>query len=205
MARNGIAVYNRKLTDAETKSFEMALLVDSPKDMMEVAQPVISKLKRYAASYVEMAESDPKDFQQTVYEFLKKTAPGYPPSIGDFEAFVDVVVSGLKKLTSSLKVQATDVGDEPPKGWTPGDVNVTFTPFCQTVRKVLGTAVSGITGTKQQEWLFVYVDKLVAKQLTQLGRELKSAGIPGNPRFNSMVLSESAKYQGLCCLRFKIY
>lgn len=138
LARNGIAIYHRKLTDAETKSFEMALLVDSPKDMMEVAQPIISKLKHYAAGYVEMAESDPKDFQQTVYEFLKKTAPGYPPSIGDFEAFADLVVSGLKAHTSNT-ITATDFGDEPPKGWNQGDINVTFTPFCQLVRKELGS------------------------------------------------------------------
>ncbi|MDP2761590.1 MAG: hypothetical protein Q8O64_14580 [Sideroxyarcus sp.] len=94
-ARNGVAVYNRPLTDAETKNFEMARMVDD-QERDAVAEAVTDSLKKYAGGYLEMAANESDQFKQTVYERIKSTAKGYPPSVGDMNKFADMVRDRLQ-------------------------------------------------------------------------------------------------------------
>ena len=96
MARNGVALFDRKLSDAETKSFEMALMAEG-EDLREVVEGVVEKMKRYAKPYVEMAADDLNDFKSEVHDKMKGAARGYPASVGDFDAFVQSVLTELKK------------------------------------------------------------------------------------------------------------
>lgn len=109
------------------------------------------------------------------------------------------------KIKAHARLTARDYGDVPPSTWMPGDVDVTFTPFCQVVRKVLGSEVAGISGSKQQEWLWVYVDSVKAKSIPLLDKELKRASIPGSPRFNSITIAQAASYKGMLVLKYRIY
>lgn len=97
MARNGVAVYDRRLTDAETKNFEMSFMADGP-ERVKVAHLVANSLKKYAQGYLEMYEEDLSHFVGTVKERLKTTAEGYPPSVGDLDKFAELVHKELKLL-----------------------------------------------------------------------------------------------------------
>ena len=97
VCRHGIVVYARRLTDAETKSFELAYLAQG-KDLEDIAKSVADKMGRYASSYLEMSEEkDNRDFLSTVHDFVKKVSTGFVPSVGDLRAFSLLVVSELKK------------------------------------------------------------------------------------------------------------
>jgi hypothetical protein len=98
MARHGIIVYDHRLTDEETKNFELALICDS-EQMKEVAKHVADRMKDYAEQYIEMHKEEPKDFKEQVYMFLKKTAKGQVPSVGDDDKFCDTVEEILKTYT----------------------------------------------------------------------------------------------------------
>ena len=79
-ARNGIAVYDRKLTDAETKNFEMAPMIDNDDHagVEHYADIVLSKFGRYAKQYMGFDEAD---LLQEVHDKLRSGCAGYPPSI----------------------------------------------------------------------------------------------------------------------------
>jgi SNF2 family DNA or RNA helicase/predicted RNA methylase len=95
-ARNGVAVYNRKLTDAETKQFEMAHMADGD-DRAAYASTVADDMREYADAYVEMAGEDPEQFARTVADRLKRTAKGHPPSVGDMKSFAEMVRGKLSE------------------------------------------------------------------------------------------------------------
>lgn len=104
MARNGVAVYDRKLTDHEMKQYEMALMVEDPKDLAEYADMVIQTMGKYARKYLEDRDKDPKMFENAVLQGMKKsTANSYHPSIGDMDHFLDLVVKRIGQLESSLQ------------------------------------------------------------------------------------------------------
>lgn len=82
-ARNGVAVYSRKLTDAETKNFEMSPMIENedPKGLQEYVEAVLEGFGKYAARYAEDAEDDMADFEGQVYQKLKSKVKGYIPSL----------------------------------------------------------------------------------------------------------------------------
>ena len=94
MARNGVAVYNRRLTDKETKSFEMSFMADG-KEREELARLVIKAFGRYANKYKEMAQEYPDDFSDTVNDKLKSAYTGFRPSVGNIDEFAKLVESLL--------------------------------------------------------------------------------------------------------------
>ena len=116
-ARNGVSVFNRKLTDAETKSFELALMTDGD-ERAAVADTVADSLGKYASQYVEMSADNTDRFESIVAQHIKSTAAGYPPSVGSIGKFADLVrdklkeriaaeVQGPRKATTRLKMVLT--------------------------------------------------------------------------------------------------
>lgn len=101
MARNGVAVYDRKLTHEETKSFEMAHMV-ADDEMSEYVDVVVNALVVYANGYYEMACNKPDDFYRQVFEKLKSNVMGYVPSIADKDAFVALVKQGLRLYSVNM-------------------------------------------------------------------------------------------------------
>ena len=95
LARNGVAVYSRRLTDHETKQFEMAYMVEGI-DLQHLVELVAKDLMEYAAEYVELEHSDEREYVQTVYDSLKRCSAGYPPSV-DAKHFSELVLQELKK------------------------------------------------------------------------------------------------------------
>ena len=95
-ARNGVAVYNRKLTPKETQQFEMAFMAEGS-ELVLIARDVAATLRRYAKAYVEMAR-DPDDREQvvsTVQDRLKNLAY-YRPSVGGIGDFTELVLKELR-------------------------------------------------------------------------------------------------------------
>ena len=109
------------------------------------------------------------------------------------------------KLQAAARLKAHDFGDTPPKTWTQGDVDLTFAPFCKVVRAHLGHEVQGIAGSKDQQWLWVYLDQVKSKDIPIVDKALKAAQIPGSPRFNSINLANHSSYQGLFVIKYRIY
>ena len=94
-ARHGIVVYERKLTDAETKQFEMAQVVDGA-ERIPFAKHIASELRRYAKQYIDQSINDPVEFVSNVKERLRSGATGYPPSVGNIDSFAELVVKELR-------------------------------------------------------------------------------------------------------------
>lgn len=100
MARHGIVIYDRKLTDQETKNFELAFIADGH-DRLEIAHDVAETMKRYAKPYLEMytgSADDRDDFVKNVSQKLKSSAKGYPPSVGNIGEFADLVALRLEEF-----------------------------------------------------------------------------------------------------------
>jgi hypothetical protein len=95
-ARNGVALFNRELTDAEKKAFELASMNES--DMTKSIEAVADSMANHAAEYLESSENDPSFFNGKVFEFHRKSATGYPVSIGDFDDFRALIVEKLKAI-----------------------------------------------------------------------------------------------------------
>ena len=97
MARNGVAVYDRKLSDRETKNFEMALMAEG-QDLKAIAKDVADDMREYAQGYIDIAEGsavDRDDFVITVGNKLKDL-PYYRPSVGNIGDFANLVLKELK-------------------------------------------------------------------------------------------------------------
>jgi N12 class adenine-specific DNA methylase/tRNA1(Val) A37 N6-methylase TrmN6 len=114
-ARNGIAVFNRKLTDEETKNFEMAPMVDVA-DRVEIASVVAADMADYGKEYVEMYATDRTDFNQRVSSGLKDTSKGYRPSVGSIDSFAKLVHAELERMVGKgqaapEKVEAVPLND----------------------------------------------------------------------------------------------
>lgn len=96
MARHGIVVYDRRLTDAETKNFELAFCADGA-DRKSVAHEVAKQLAEYASAYLEMYDEEREDFEGTVSQHLKDVK-SYPPSVGNMEQFSTLVKTELQHM-----------------------------------------------------------------------------------------------------------
>jgi hypothetical protein len=88
-ARNGVAVYDRQLTDAETKNFEMAPMIsnDDHVGVEKYADIVIDQFGEYAKRYMEFPD---ERLLQEVHQKLKSGCTGYVPSI-DYENLLKVI------------------------------------------------------------------------------------------------------------------
>lgn len=95
-ARNGVVVYNRELTDQETKQYELAPMLEG-KDRDDVAKSVAKDMAEYAEDYLQEAEDDFLSFVRDMSSRVKDVSRGYPPSLGDWGDFAKLVVKNLKK------------------------------------------------------------------------------------------------------------
>lgn len=113
MARNGIVTYPRRLTDAETKQYEMSHIV-TPVDFSEYADIVANSMKDYREQYLELANEDPAYFKKKVFSDLSDESKGYAPSISDHDAFVELVKQKLASPVEALPdVPDTNVANMP--------------------------------------------------------------------------------------------
>ena len=93
-ARNGVVVYDRKLTDDETKKYEMSPMVDGD-DLHEYADNIANEMKEYASQYVKLANNDIADFIDEVKNRLSESSAGFRPSIGDINHLAELVKNKL--------------------------------------------------------------------------------------------------------------
>lgn len=100
-ARHGIAVYSRELSAQETRTFEMAPLLDE-QSLSDMIEQISQNMSEYAEQYVQMAHNkDPRRVQLfaiTVSDRLKSTSTSYTPSVGNFDNFVQRVAARLNEL-----------------------------------------------------------------------------------------------------------
>lgn len=115
MARNGILVTDRKLTDAETKSFELAPLLDADQTI-DLAELVAKKMERYAAAYVEQWQDNDPQFAETVMGMVPKVVDGFRPSFKGSYLVANVgliLKQGLPKVEIDwMKATLLDSNDE---------------------------------------------------------------------------------------------
>jgi len=104
MARNGVVVYDRRLTDHEQKQFELAYMLDDANDLAEFADMVIERFGEYAEQYLEMRSENAQHFEREVRQKLKTaTKDSHMPSVPSEGQFAAIVASRLaKKLSSAL-------------------------------------------------------------------------------------------------------
>lgn len=95
IARHGIVVYDRRLSDLETKNFELAFIADGH-DLDVIAHKVAKAMLKYASAYIEMSEIESEQFVQTCKDVLGRTSTGFVPSIGDAKVFAQLVVKHLR-------------------------------------------------------------------------------------------------------------
>lgn len=98
-ARHGIIVYNRPLSDAEIKGYELIPFLNK-EDFVDLVGKVSEKLSKYARGYAEMAITDPSCFMGSLVDTIQKCA-GYRVYVGDYDLFGTAVLNNLKKKISS--------------------------------------------------------------------------------------------------------
>ena len=100
IARHGFVVYDRPLSDKETRSYELSPLLDEAGELA-IAEKIVSESAEYAAEYIEIASVDADDFRAMVgsqFDAMFSNATGYRPSLTSFDAFVQRVLEGLKAV-----------------------------------------------------------------------------------------------------------
>jgi hypothetical protein len=110
-ARNGIAVYDRPLTDEETRAYEMAPMPGGD-DRLVIARAVASDMSDYAGGYLEAAKEDPRSFAEDVAHRLRDVSKGYRPSVGDMATFARMVEESLMEISLSVDVNLPNLADE---------------------------------------------------------------------------------------------
>lgn len=98
-ARHGIIVYNRPLSDAEIKGYELIPFLNK-EGFTDLVGKVSEKLSKYARGYAEMAITDPSCFMGALVDTIQKSA-GYRVYVGDYDLFGTAVLNNLKKKISS--------------------------------------------------------------------------------------------------------
>lgn len=107
-ARHGFVVYDRPLTDKETRSYELAPVLSVEEERC-LAGRIISAAEEYADEYIAVAEEDFGEFRAMVASELsayEREAQGYRPSIGDFDDFAASVLAclrGVRLLSDVLR------------------------------------------------------------------------------------------------------
>lgn len=98
IARHGVVVYPRPLTDQEMRSYELRPLVDGP-DRDALVDQIATKLSEYRDAILELADDDIDDARQAVHDELANVKPA--PSVGHAEAFADRVIEKLRASVST--------------------------------------------------------------------------------------------------------
>ena len=107
MARHGIAVYNRQLTDKETMDYELAPIADDA--MMEnLCAAVTHDIAEYATEYVSMASDDWVNFEAHVINTMKRVTTSFRVSIESNRAFADMVLTALTTATRAPSTPAAE-------------------------------------------------------------------------------------------------
>lgn len=97
MARHGILVTERELTEAELKSFELAPLVDGA-DLAQLADKVAESMAENASGHLEMAAEEPNYLRQQIMQTAERSDSGISYSIGDPALLVQMVQDKLKAM-----------------------------------------------------------------------------------------------------------
>lgn len=102
MARHGILVTERELTEKEVKDFELAPLIDGP--LLDVlAGKIAEGMAEYAARYVEIEKEDAAEFYNAVMGAARRSGSGIRYSIGQPDALVDRVLVLLEGMAGAAK------------------------------------------------------------------------------------------------------
>lgn len=112
VARHGIVCYERELSAQEVKAFELPLLLDEPQYAQAVAL-LQTDLGSYARGYLEMAESEPDNFEHHLRDRLRALWPGHPPVVSEISMSVlkDKVMDGLRRAHTQVKAPVLVDGD----------------------------------------------------------------------------------------------
>lgn len=101
MARHGVLVADRELTEAELKAFELAELIEGP-GLDRVAAEVAAGMQKYAAQYVEAEQGDPVQFSNQVLDKAARPKSGVSRSIAAPDALVDRVLVLLQDAAKAV-------------------------------------------------------------------------------------------------------
>lgn len=116
IARNGIIVYDRQLSESEIADFELKLL-PTHADLDELAGRVAgNRMNSYAADYLEMANDDPDMFEKQVQMFARKEMPNVAYPQGDdlvyFQGAVKTALQGvIDGIPEPVEPEPTDPMD----------------------------------------------------------------------------------------------
>lgn len=110
LARHGFIEYARRLTEEEAASFELKL-IPSTADLDALAKSVADgSMGRYAAQYVEMADTDAKMFEDQVRLTARKAAPNMAyPEGDDLTYFMQAVKTALVAKAQAVTDEANPV------------------------------------------------------------------------------------------------
>ncbi len=101
MARHGILVTTRPLTHEELRNFELAPLAQGDV-LTDFVNAVAADMGKYAAAYVEMHDSKPDHFKESVLDRTSRVGNGVRYSIENDNNFVILVHA---KLMESVSMQ----------------------------------------------------------------------------------------------------
>ena len=113
IARNGIIVYDRQLTDKEISDFELKLL-PTHADLDELAGRVAgNRMYDYATEYLEMSNDDLKTYEKQVQLFARKEMPNVAyPQGDDLTYFLGAMKTALGKVSAGIP----DIEEPEPTG-----------------------------------------------------------------------------------------
>jgi hypothetical protein len=114
LARHGIMVTDRKLTDQEVASFELAVIADEETES-RLADDVAEQFGEYAAQWIEDQKDDPRGFVAAVGQSVGRATGKVRHSIGDMEKFANAVLRRLKEAQKPAEApKAEAVPEEKP-------------------------------------------------------------------------------------------
>jgi hypothetical protein len=101
MARHGILVAERELTEAEVKSFELAPLVGDDA-LPALAEQVARAMSEYARDYLDQAKDEPDVFAMAIRQTIEQSASGIQYSVGNPALLAQMV---RDKLAAAVEAQ----------------------------------------------------------------------------------------------------
>jgi hypothetical protein len=101
MARHGILVSERMLSEDEAYSFELPVLVDGVATELVAKRVVEASMGRYASEYLGAHEDDAEDFARHVLEAAARCMGRVRISVGEPDRLVDLVVIALRELAGA--------------------------------------------------------------------------------------------------------
>ena len=84
VARHGFAIYDRKLTHEEEKSFELAPVL-SKEDLDDLAAQVANSYTKYRDAIIEMVANKEREWvANNFFEKARRLYPGYSPALPEY-------------------------------------------------------------------------------------------------------------------------